>query len=203
MGHNVRTSAAIAVASVAAVAATVGAIFAAVGPRPMPLVVLFKGAGSMQAVAAEAGTPLASSGNSAPLVLGSDITRVILAPPEVKEKAGLSARLHALAPEDQIYLILQKLGITGTTAIGYNVFFDLPAGAKPDTQNPYYVGNFNFFDAESGHRNAVFNITDLVHSLSSNGTLGEQPTVTIAATGQLEANATPTIDKAVVIAVPQ
>jgi hypothetical protein len=205
MGQDARTVISIAIAAAAAVA-IFGGPFAAAGPRPVPLVVLFKGAGSMQtaaAAAAEAGTPLAASGNSAPLALRADATRVSLAPPQVKGQAGLSVRLRALAPEDQIYLILQKLGITGATAIGYDVFFDLPAGDKPDIQNPHYVGNFNFFDTESGQRNAVFNITDLVRSLAGNGTLGEQPTVTIVPTGQLEADAKPTIDKAVVVAVPQ
>jgi hypothetical protein len=202
MGQDARTVISIAIATAAA-AVIFGGPFAAAGPRPVPLVVLFKGAGSMQAIAAEASTPLAASDNSVPLSLGADTTRVTLAPPEVALQAGLRERLRALAPADQIYLILQKLSITGATAIGYDVFFDLPAGIKPDTQSPYYVGNFNFFDAESGRRSAAFNITDLVHSLTSKGTLGERPTVTIVPTGQLEADAKPTIDKAVVVAVPQ
>lgn len=189
--------------AVAATAAIGGVAFGAGGPQAAPLVALLKGIGSMQAVAAEASTPLASSGNSEPLALRAEPTRVTLAPaPETKEKGALRERLRALAPADRIYLILQKLSVAGPTAIGYDVFFDLPAGAKPDTNSPHYVGNFNFFDAESGHRNAVFNITDLVRSLSSKGTLGEQPTVTLVPTGQLKANAKPTIDKAVVVAVP-
>src|SRR4029077_5624148 len=106
IGQDARTGISIAIAAAAAVA-IFGGPFAAAGSRPVPLVVLFKGASSMQTAAAEAGTPLAASSNSAPLALRADATRLSLAPPQVKGQAGLSERLRALAPEDQIYLILQ------------------------------------------------------------------------------------------------
>src|SRR5262249_2267529 len=130
----------------AVVTATVISMFATAAAPP--LFAVLQGAGPMPAVAAETGTPLAASDNSAPLALRGDAMRLTLAPPEPKGPPALAARLQTLAPHDQIYLVLERLNITGATAIGYDVFFDLPEGAKPDTQSSHYVGNFNFFDAE-------------------------------------------------------
>lgn len=189
-------------AMIADVAAAMLFMFAAAAIVVKSPLAIQQGAGAMQAIAAEASTPLATSDNSAPLALHGDTTRVTLAP-ELKGENALADRLHTLAPQEQVYLVLEKLSISGATAIGYDVYFDLPEGAKPDAQSPNYVGNFNFFDAESGRRNAAFNITDLVRGLSRDGALGAAPTVTIVPTGQLEADAKPTIAKAVVIAVPQ
>jgi len=142
----------------------------------------------------DASPPLAASDNSEPVRLGGDAVRVVLAAPP--GQASFASRVRATA--DEVYLVLQNLQVAASTVVGYKVYLTAEANAAA---GKHLVGNFNFFDAESGRRSAAFNISDVVRPLAASGRLGEHPTVTIMPTGSPEAGANPAIGRIVIVAV--
>jgi len=135
---------------------------------------------------------IAESVQAGPLLLGDQATSVKLA----ASQGALGTRL----PAGQIYLVLDKIRAEAAVQAVYEVYFDLPAGAAPSRGHPHYVGDFNFFDAESGRRGASFNITDLVAELQRRGALGDSPTVTIVPNGAPAAAARPSIGSIAIVA---
>jgi len=134
--------------------------------------------GPMPAIAGQT-VPLAQSSQREPLTLGDKPVSVTLAPsPETP--GSLQSRVGALAPSDQLYLVLQGLRADQPVGTGYQVYLDLPAGTAPARDGGHYVGDLNFFNAAPGRRSAMFNVTSLLQALRSHGGLSDHPTVTIA-----------------------
>jgi hypothetical protein len=97
-------------------------------------------------------------------VLGAEPVRITL-----RSQAGeapLARRLRALGTERQIYLVLQNLEGGAPPGITYNVYLGLASNtARTGTNDPSYVGSFNFFGAHPG-RNISFNVTGRLRQIS-------------------------------------
>lgn len=146
---------------------------------------------------------LATTADAQPLALDAPAgvpLRVMLAPPPTVS-ANLGQALQTAAMRDQIYLSLQGLRIDRPVTAVFDVYFGLPAGTAPSPDGPYYVGDFSFFDAQSGRKSAVFNVTDRVRGLLGTRLLAEQAAVTIVAKGQSGNVAKPTIGKVELLAI--
>ncbi len=156
----------------------------------------------MPVAAAEHDAMLAESSVTTALTLGASPVSVTLKPPAAAT-AGLNKRLLALGGTDQVYLLLQGLQANAPVDASYDVYLNLPVGHAPARGDSYYIGNFNFFDSESGRRSAVFNVTDRLRSLAGADALGEQPTVTIVPSGHPDAAATPTIARVLLVTAPR
>ncbi|HEY5377986.1 MAG TPA: hypothetical protein VIJ78_00420 [Pseudolabrys sp.] len=148
-----------------------------------------------QAVAADSMT-IAESREGAALI-GDRPVSVTLAPTSPVSPGGL---LRALPPDERLYLTIEKLHAEGPVEATYEVYLDLPAGAAPNRSSPNYVGDFNFFDAESGRRNVSFNITKLMMTLRSTAALSDSPKVTIVPNGQAAPDAQPNIGRVAIVA---
>jgi hypothetical protein len=140
-------------------------------------------------------TTIAESFHTGPLLLGDKPASVELA----ASQGAVGDLLRALRGDEQLYLVLGKLRAEGAVGAVYEVYFDLPAGVTPSRDDPHYVADFNFFDAESSRRGASFNITDLVARLQRKGALGESPTVTIVPNGSPSAAARPSVDSIAIV----
>ena len=146
---------------------------------------------------AEQTETLAQSSAGEPLALGDTPVAVTLEP----IGPVFAARQKGPATNEQIYLILQNLRAAPSFDTSYELYFDLPADAKPDRDGPYYVSDFDFFDAQSGRRSAAFNVTEIFAALRGSGRLTPQPRVTIVSKAAGAGAVPPTIGKIELIAV--
>ena len=155
--------------------------------------------------AAEGERVLATAAGAQPVLLagapGGAPLRIVLAPPPAAGDRDLVQALQSAGPRDQFYLSLQGLRIERPVTAVFDVYFGLPAGAAPSPANPYYVGDFNFFDVQSGRKSAVFNVSDKVRALLGKEQLSDQAVVTIVAKSEAGAAARPSIGKVELLAV--
>jgi hypothetical protein len=131
--------------------------------------------------------------------LGAGPIQVTLRPPAVTESTSipLTNRVKALKRGKRLYLVLKNLQANTQPGVLYNIYCDLPA-------NAHKVGTINFFDAvgHDGHNNTSpspndksvsFDITQVAKKLRATGLLKDKPVLTIAPSGQPDANAQPVI----------
>jgi len=131
---------------------------------------------------------VASAG--APITLESGLTTI----PLKASRSGESVKqaLSSFGTNRNLYLVLGELSASQQPGVAYHVFLNLPAGVKPELNNPYYVGTVNFYNAvrlegadpdSKDQRVFSFDITRIVRNLISKGRLNSDTTVTIKAGG--------------------
>ncbi|HVF58409.1 MAG TPA: hypothetical protein VNJ70_01150 [Thermoanaerobaculia bacterium] len=99
----------------------------------------------------EAQTEIAATAE--PLALtGQPIEHSIPLDPEARGRID-----RALTREDPRALVVRFEGIDWERSPGlhYEVYVNLPAGAKPDPEGPHFVGNLSFFGPQSGQKDQV------------------------------------------------
>ena len=130
--------------------------------------------------------------------------RLNLAP--VKPKSGaktiaLREQVKALAPEKNVFLVLKDVQAAAPPGVHYDVYLDLPEGAKPSHDSPNYVGTINFFgvtmmnDKMASMRPRTFSldVTEQVRALEAHGGLSDTPAVTLVPQGEPNEAAKPSI----------
>ncbi|HEX3151239.1 MAG TPA: tyrosinase family protein [Gemmataceae bacterium] len=140
---------------------------------------------------------------------GSAPTRVSVEP--VAAEKGVEAqdfheRVKVLPAGKRVLLVLKGLRADAQPGVLYNLYLELPEGAKGEKAAPHLVGSINFFNAvahgEAGHgkmeakgpeRFEQFDITELSKGLQGKGLLKAKPTVTIAPAGTQAEKANPVI----------
>jgi tyrosinase len=133
------------------------------------------------------------------LALGRGPVRLTLEHSPGNKNRLLADELKALGTQKSLYLVLKDLQTNAQPGVLYDVYLDLPEGARTNGANDNYVGTINFFDAEHAHTDAAnqkfysFDITDLAKKLQSKGGVPEKPTVTIAPAGEVEGEAKPVV----------
>jgi tyrosinase len=139
------------------------------------------------------------------VALGAEPVRVNLEPPsDAKEAApSLTAAVQKLSGSRRLYLVVKKLMTETQPGVLYNVYLDLPSGAKPD--NAHYVGSVNFFHAGAhGDHGAAppqtedekflsFDVTQVAKNLARKKQLSDKPNLTIVPRGKPDAEAKPVI----------
>lgn len=147
----------------------------------------------------EPDTLIAAAG---PVALGEDQIRVSLKASQAGESLG--AKLSSMAANRRVFLIIGDMSAADQPGVPYQIFFDLPRGAKADVNSPQYVGIITFFNAvklegtdpnSKDDRFFSFDITDTVRKLRSRKLLSEDPSVTIKPGGTPSANARARIDR--------
>jgi tyrosinase len=149
---------------------------------------------------------------SAPLSLGSNAVSAVLAAPATPLAAGAPALRLVVPPSPRnLYLILGGIdSMLDPGSVVYNVYLDLPEGAKASERDPHYVGSLNFFNAAVGHDHGegdshghghatAFNVTDVVKALQASNRLSAQPTVTLVPNGELRGDAKPTVGEVALV----
>src|SRR5438128_4116220 len=93
---------------------------------------------------AESQRELVIASAEGPLSLGAEQCRVVR-----KGVAGVepAARLKSLAAGRHVYLVIGDMSAAEQPGVPYQVFFDLPPGARADANIPQYVGVITFFHA--------------------------------------------------------
>jgi tyrosinase len=130
--------------------------------------------------------------------------RLNLTPPKPKGRAAVRPvpeQIKALAPEKSVYLVLQNVHAAAAPGVHYDVYLDLPEGAKPNQDSPNYVGTINFFGvtmmndkmASMKPRTFSLDVTDKVKALAARGELTNTPSVTLVPQGEPNEAAKPTI----------
>lgn len=120
------------------------------------LVPVVPGCGAPAARAARSNKPMETK----PIVLGAAPVRATVALPK---KASTSGR--------RLYLVIRGLRVDADPGVIYHVYLDLPAGAKPATNDPRHVGTINFYGVPPGSSPDraffSFDITDAARKLKS------------------------------------
>jgi hypothetical protein len=122
-----------------------------------------------------------------PFTLGSGAVRIPLRPvaPATPGAGLLASRLDTLKQGRSIYLVVRDLRTELQPGVLYQVYLNLPAGAKPIKNDPHYVGSLNFFNAgdEGPEPKADFffsyDITVVARKLRARGLLSGQTTLTV------------------------
>ena len=133
---------------------------------------------------------------TARMALGNAPTRVTMSPPAAP-LAGRPAALQLAAPRGarNLYLVLGDITLSARPKqLVYDVYLDLPAGAKATPADPHYVGTMDFFHIATGHSHGpsshhssvVFNVTDVVKKLRQAGGLRADASVTLIPSGQMQ-----------------
>lgn len=137
------------------------------------------------------------------LELARTPTRVNLvrtaAPPTAGAQApALREQIKALAPTQNVYLLLQNVMAEAPVGVVYDVYLDPPQGATLSTDSPNYVGTINFFAVTMSSemtamkpRDFSLNVTDKVKDIN----LTETPAVTLVPQGEPNEAAKPMIGK--------
>ncbi|MBI3821883.1 MAG: tyrosinase family protein [Planctomycetes bacterium] len=141
--------------------------------------------------------------------LGAAHTHVKVETLAVKEGAkpvAFKERVKMLAQDKHLILVLKNLKADVQPGVIYNVYLELPEGAKGDKAKPHFVGHINFFGAvphgDHGHekvdpnapeRFRSFDITALARQLHAKNLLHEHVTVTIGPAGQPAEKSNPVI----------
>jgi tyrosinase len=138
-------------------------------------------------------------------------TKVTLEPVAVEKGAKavpFHERIKALPKEKHVYLLVKNLRADAQPGVLYQLYLDLPEGAKGEKATPHFVGTVNFFHAV-GHGGAhakkssdqfyQFDITELARALHARNLLTARPTLTIAPAGTPAGDANPVIGEVAVI----
>ena len=135
----------------------------------------------------------------------------LISPKEGVKPMALPARIQALAKDKHLSLIVKNLKADAPPGIVYDLYLDLPAGAKGDKMTPHFIGTINFFDAVrhgDGHEKMAqkgperfyqFDITNLARTLHGKNLLAASPTVTIAPAGTPAEKANPVIGEIYIV----
>lgn len=142
-----------------------------------------------------------------PFSIGGGGVRIPLRPASATAsgEGPLVSRLNALKRGRNIYLVLRGLHADVQPGVLYNVYLDLPAGAKPEQNDPHYVGLLNFFNsayegsADKSDFFLSYDITSVAKKLCARKLLGEHTTVTISPANTPEGNPAPTINRVEVV----
>ncbi|TWB40480.1 tyrosinase family protein [Nitrospirillum pindoramense] len=130
---------------------------------------------------------------TAPVTLGAQAQKVELQPTTPQNTLSNTLKtqksLRAAAPQ-RLLLVLHGLHAKIHPGITYQVYLNLPEGAKPEASDANYVGIVTFFDAvdmpghaDHGGVDKVFDITDLAAKLEAEGKNPEKATVSLVPTG--------------------
>ncbi|HEY0328689.1 MAG TPA: tyrosinase family protein [Rhodopseudomonas sp.] len=145
---------------------------------------------------------------TAPLSLGDAPVQASLSLPAAALSGSRVTTFAASTGPRNLYLLLGGITLNADPGdVVYDVYIDLPAGAKPGPDDPHYVGTVNFFHimighdhaaaataADTGHHStAVFNVTETVQKLQSGNQLSKQATVTLIPNGKLKSGARPVV----------
>jgi hypothetical protein len=138
-----------------------------------------------------------------PFSLGSSALRIPLNPvsPAPVEEGLLASRLEALRGGRSIYVVIKGLHTEVQPGVLYNVYLDLPAGAKPDKDDLHYVGQLNFFNSAYGDSASKsdfffsYDITAVARKLRARKLLGAQTAITISPAGAPEGGSAPTVGR--------
>ena len=149
------------------------------------------GAGSVSSASNSKMKMLATA--SLPVKLGHGPIALTLAPASAEETT-LSAALKNLKPEEHINLVIRDLNASEPPGVFYDVYLDLPQGARPKPEDPHTVGTLNFYNSvgvSAGNPGFFFSfdITGTAKSLQAHNLLGSRTTVTIVPSGNPAANA--------------
>jgi len=135
--------------------------------------------------------------------LGNAPVRAALTPPA--PPVGIAPRaapLLAASAGRTAYLILSGIMLHADPGeVVYDVYLNLPEGAKATPSDPGYVGTLGFFnimvgDGQMGanHSSASFNVTDVLAKLQRADRLSPQPSVTLLPRGEMAAAAQATVE---------
>jgi len=119
-------------------------------------------------------------------------------PPPTGAAVPLTQQIKTLAPEKNVYLVLEDVHAMAPVNAHYDVYLDLPEGASPSPESPNYVGTINFFAVtmaagmdDMKPRTFSLEITDKIKALGDS--LTNSPAVTLAPSGEPSEDAKPTI----------
>ena len=126
---------------------------------------------SRECIVADTANPVVLATSSA-MEIGDAPVRVIFSP---AQPAPLVARIAALPPDQQIYLVLTDLRARAQSGRLYRVYFGMPAGAAPE--DTYAVDAFTFFDLQIP--SLSFDLTATIERLKAQQRLVGEPSVTI------------------------
>jgi tyrosinase len=147
--------------------------------------------------------------------LGPNPVTVTLEP--LAEQKGEKAKpfplqFKALAKGKRLYLVVKDLKTEVQPGVLYDLFLELPAKATDAQRKAHHIGVLNFFNAHGhqkpGHEEAAkndtgrflrYDITRLAKELQSQNVLKESPTLTIAPSGQPDADAHPVIGEIAIV----
>jgi hypothetical protein len=113
-----------------------------------------------------------------------------------------------LALDRKLYLVVRDFQTKTQPGVTYSIYVDLPSDASPEVAAKHLAGTVNFFNAnvaqDSGRsvksdRSRRFDITSILKSLSSAGTLGNDLTVTAVPNGIPDQGAKPRIGELMLI----
>jgi hypothetical protein len=150
----------------------------------------------VNAMTAEPFETLANS-VSKPVALGVGRVTVTLVPPASAQSQTLSARVATVRADRKVYLMVRGLGTDEPPETIYQLYLGLPPDVAPNPDDIYYVGSLNFFNTVN-HDAAVagpdprflsFDVTELLKTLQSRKSLGDDATVTIVPAGKPRAGA--------------
>ena len=87
------------------------------------------------------------------------------------------------ASAQRLVLTFHDINFEKNPGVGYEVYVNLPPGAKPDYKSPYYVGTLHFFglkhSREQAHEAAMeFDISEVVAYLKKNNQWKDQINIT-------------------------
>ena len=120
-------------------------------------------------------------------------------------------RVKALPKDKRLSLIVKNLQADLPPGVLYQLYLELPEGAKGDKRTPHLVGTINFFDAvrhgdahakkpkKGPDRFFQFDITNLARTLHARNLLTATPTLTIAPAGAPAEKANPVIGEILVV----
>jgi tyrosinase len=131
-----------------------------------------------------------ATGTAAPVPLGAVPQTVELVPTAPQSSLPQAALNLNLGSQTRLVLSLKEVQAQADPNTTYEVFLDLPPNAPPDVANQHHVGLLNFFGiARSGSHGAHggrtlnFDVTRVVESLRSRGSLQDKTTVTLVPVG--------------------
>lgn len=121
-------------------------------------------------------------------------------------------QVKSLLPEKKLYLLMRNLSAEMQPGVIYHAYLDLPAGTIPQKDDPHHIGMLNFFGAmhhrappspsmsQLTPRFISMDVTPVARRLQSEGTLSQQPSVTIVPVGKPAQTAKPLIGEIALVA---
>jgi tyrosinase len=158
-------------------------------------------------MAAETPETLASTAGK-PVALGTGPVTVPLVPPASAPQV-LSARVASVSQDRKVYLVVKGFGADEPPGTIYQVYLGLPRDVAPSPDGIYYVGTLNFFNAMRGGASVMarsdqrflsFDVTDLLKTLQSRHSLGDDTTVTIVPANKPSSAAKPMVGNIALVA---
>jgi hypothetical protein len=159
--------------------------------------------GAVTRQTSDSGDTLSFAEAKGPFSLGGGAVRIPLRPvsPSALEDGLLISRLDKLKGGRSIYLVVRGLHAEEQPGVLYNIYLDLPAGAKPRKDDPHYVGQLNFFNsAYAGSASGSdfffsYDLTSVARNLRGRKLLGARTVITISPAGTPENGAAPSIGR--------